>query len=1214
MHSPVKSICLFGPCLLLAILPLSAPGEVTITDLRFHPESVITVNTNSPSMNKSWPGHNYSEDIGMPKSGTYVFVEPKLWGDRCEYRADDVTAQFYGLLPLPKEGAADLKVRAELCMADLRKLLAEQVAPATDSHISFLVDIAALPAGKYAARVSLVAADGQTKAQAQWPFEKTARQTPVVRVPAEGIPIRLETQPFLADGLWPMRVGVPIPINAVTNTANLALFEDDKPVPFQVIPVATWCPRGSVKWAHLSFTGRYKAGKPCEYRLKLMPQPGTPPVSPLKVTQTDALIEVDTGAVKFQISRKAFAGIEKAWYDPSGKGKYNDAAPELLRKDLGGPYLVDEKGARFEAARDSEASVMIEEQGTARVVIAASGWYTNTEAPEKRLCKFTTRISAFAGHPMVRVDQHTYITYDTRFKQLNDLAFHLPLAGAKTFDLGSDEATISGALPAAPRTVYLHQEKFDHYQLVGAADKEGKQSDGWFSVSRAPGAARVTALLRDIWQKYPKELEFGADGLTVHFWPAHGREAFTREEELSIRNIYKFFCFHQGKLLNLLTPSTYLERFDQYAKDTKLNEGGPWWRESEHDATKSANGQGLVIANEFALVFTPAEGGEAPLGRDLANLGRMFRFDPSALTSPEWNAASGALGKMAPPDRMHFGEFEEALEKGYLSWNRSVERNNDYGMFNYADTHTIWNVEENRPGLHRVWQASHYHQLGLNWLLWYRSGSSDLLRWARKSTDHHMNIDMCNYVDEKNPIPFMDHELGAMQHMGWKQHWASSASGEAWGQFRASTGHFIDPDGELWCWYLTGNRRAKEAYGFWVDAYRGQMAGHLFGYAREVNTTLAYAITAYQATWNPTIIPAIYSPARCIRTYMPLEKQRPGPLWHPLWVNRYYEQTRDPEYIPFITKYADMWTNDESTWTLALCGEAYELTGDKKFLEKHLPLVRDWPRGFHREEGSPYDWFGRGEGPLGGNYGYLSWGYFLKILQEAKLTTLPTSMPPRGNYPGAPERFNHFNLPDSVTVLALKEKDIPFTVKLGFVGDACSVLLKSPAGKEQLKIDRTDLKGQDQPVTIPADGETGLYRLEFRAHRAWPTIPQTDLPVEAALIRSGRPYFGFNTLAWLMPLEQSPVTLKFTSEKQGFHSIQNVRVEDAKGQVLLQKGLFHELKRMETSVTLDPARNPAPWKLDIMGTVQITFAEPERGFLMGANVESMKRIAQELAK
>lgn len=1197
---------------LIITIALPSLAADLIGPIKFHPDTVLEVRDDAPSMNKSWPKHNYPEDIGKPGGGTFNFVEPKLWGDRYEYWADDATSQFFAMLPVPKEGAAGLKARVELLAGDGQKKLAEQSAAATDGRLSFVVDLRALPPAKYVARANLLKTDGQVHKQARWAFEKTAKQNPVVRVPDDGIPVRLEAQSFLPDAQWPVTTGVPLPLNAVTDVASLMLFEDGQRIPAQVAPVATWSPQGSIKWVRLSFVGRYKGGKPCEYRLKQSAGIAGAVFAPLKVDQTPDAITVETGALKFQVSRKAFAGVENAWLDPYGKGQYRGDDPVLTRKGAGGPYLIDEKGLRFESARDAEASVVVEEQSPARVVIAATGWYANAEAPEKRLCKFTTRITAAAGSPMLRVSQQTYITYDTRFKQLDDLGFVLPTGGVKNFDLGADGQVISGALPASPATVYLHQDRHDRFRLVGVADREGKQSDGWFSLRRSDTAPRAVVMLRDIWQKYPKEVEMSADGAALHFWPAHGRVSFTQEEELVPRNIYKFLCFHQGKLLNLLTPAYYAERLDQYAKDAKMNEGGGWWRESEQAATRSANAQGVVISNDFAVAFIPASP-PGPMGADAAKLARLFQFDPTAQPAPEWNAATSALGKMAAADRTRFPEFEEAVEQGYLSWNRSVERNADYGMFNYADTHTIWNAEENRPGLHRVWQACHYHQMGLNWLLWFRSGSPDLLRWARKNTDHFVNVDVCNYVDTANPIPFRGHELGAMQHMGWKQHWASSGHNEAWGQFRGSVGHFIDPDGMLWCWYVTGDPRARETYGLWADAFRKKMDTQIWGYAREINNALAYVVTAYQATWDPTIIPAIYTPARSLRTYMPLEQQHPGPLWHPFWLNRYYDQTRDPEYVPFIVKYANYFTSVESTWCLALSGKAYELTGDRAHLEKHLAGVRDWPRGFHREVGSPYDWFGRGEGPLGGYYGYLSWGYFLKLMQDAGITALPKSAPPRGSYPAAPERFNYFNLPDSVTVLALKEKDQPMTVKLGFEGRACSGILRSPSGKTPWKVERMDTEKRDKPETVPADGETGLYRLEFRAHRAWVTIPQTDLPVEAALIQGGRPYFGMNTLAWVMPLEPGPVTLKFASEKTGFHSLAHLRIEDAKGVVALDKHLFLEIKKSAAEVTLDPAKNPPPWKLDIVGAYQLT-VDPGRRFLLSARIEDLDRIAKELAK
>ena len=304
-------------------------------------------------------------------------------------------------------------------------------------------------------------------------------------------------------------------------------------------------------------------------------------------------------------------------------------------------------------------------------------------------------------------------------------------------------------MPPAPQAVGLHQYRYDHLRVLGLGEKSpsGKTSDGWFSALGAePADPAVHVLVRDIWQKFPKEVELSRDGVALHFWPKHGVRAFQPQDELAIANIYKFWCFHQNSLLDLNLPDDYYDRLSNQYRDETF--------ECRPEHALNGNGQGLAIGNEFALLFRPTSA-----AKSVPAEAALFQDDPTALADPQWNAATGALGKIAAADREHFGELEEAMEQGFLSYARSVERGHEYGMWNYADTHTIWHVAENRADLHRVWQNSHYHQVGTSWLMTFRTASSALLRWARKSTDHYMNVDTINYVPDEPPKPLKGHQV-----------------------------------------------------------------------------------------------------------------------------------------------------------------------------------------------------------------------------------------------------------------------------------------------------------------------------------------------------------------------------------------------------------------------------------------------------------------------
>src|ERR1051326_8496200 len=442
--------------------------------------------------------------------------KPQLLGDRLEYWADDVNGQFYVQLDAPTNAPAR-SLKIALKKDGGSKPIAETTQPSvTENKAHFLLRLADLKPGKYEVTAALVdAAGGAIGSEQSFKFTRTDKRNAVVTIPADGIPIQLEEQSILPDATWPVRAGLPLPVNAVTESGQLALFENGRPVPAKVTPLGTWCPPGSVQWMHVDFLGKYNGGKPAEYRLKVLPASTSPLTSnplprrgeevasqgsdaanpsPLagegrvrgvRCIQTNNVITVDTGAIRFVVDLKKFAGIETAWFDPSASDKYDEANPVI--KGAGGPYLVDGRIIRFDASNDVNAAVIVEEQGPTRVTIRAEGWYVNPEGRVDPMCKFVTRISAFAGQPFLRISQHTIITCDTRMYRIRDLGFRINSTLGESFRLGADGATKEAALPAAPATVYLHQDRFDHFRVVGMGTNkvEGAKSDGWFSIHTA---------------------------------------------------------------------------------------------------------------------------------------------------------------------------------------------------------------------------------------------------------------------------------------------------------------------------------------------------------------------------------------------------------------------------------------------------------------------------------------------------------------------------------------------------------------------------------------------------------------------------------------------------------------------------------------------------------------------------------------------------------
>lgn len=1124
--------------------------------------------------------------------------KPQLLGDRFEYWADDIHGQFYVLLEPPPAvpGKQEpLSLQVTLVNRSTGKTAAEvrQANPGASHKAHFLIQTHFLPEGQYSVSAVLIGMVGQPIGQPQsFEFTRSAREAPKQNLPWPGVPILLAPQEHVPDAAWPVRASIPLPLNAVHRIEDLAIYENGQYVPAQFQPAATWCPEGSVQWLHAHFLAHYQGGKPAAYTFTFRPRvPPIKPQPPVTCEQTEEHLIIDTGVLKFQVGRKSFAGIEQAWLDPSGERQYD--MDHLVLHGPGGPFLTDGRAITFDGANASDLSIELEEAGPFRAVLRATGWYDNPEHRVKPICRFVLRVIAYAGQPILRIQHHTLLAYDTRLYRIADLGFHLAAPLSARFALGADGQTIEGDLPPAGQTAFLHQDRFDHFRLVGHGPQtlEGKRSDGWFLLQPATDGKKeeemaedlppsLLVLQRDVWQKFPKEVELSRQGITLHFWPKHGHRSFTIDDELDIRNIYKFWCFHQHALLDLNLPPDYFQRLKTY----------PGTSENIPEHALNGNGQGLAISNEFMILFGDETTLDEPEG-----WARLFDQDPIGFTPPAWNAQSGAMGDIAAGDDPRFASTEEAIEKAFLSYTRSVERGNNYGLFNYADTHTYWNVRENAADLHRVWHNSHYHEAGKTWLLYFRTGSQDLLRWARPSTDHYIHIDTVNYAAPDDPASAIKfHVPGAMYHCKGQTHWGSEAYGMKRRDSHAGLwGHWVDPDAALWCWYLDANPRGRDVYQIWHQSIR-KYGLPLSGTAREINTTLAYSVNLYRATWDADLLPAIHGMGLSLRTALPLNEQYPGPMWHPLWINRYYDLTRDPAYVPFILengRHVGLF----DTWVVALSALAYQISGDKAYLTQHFDPLLQMPRNFYRDPGDPYDWYGWGPGPIGSRWFWMGWPYFLKQLQSSGIEQVTRQRPPSGAFPFTGARYNTIDHPSSLIVYALEKRDQPFKLdctasSLGGDLHAISLVVYSPSGK------RLHLNPQFAPgasskrieQAFEADGETGLYRIEFRAHEANIYGPLTDLPAEAARANRGVAYRTSRTYAFVQPVPANlPVQLTIASSND--HAPCSYIVFDRDGQALAEGTLFQPRPKKEVQLALDPSKHPLPWLIDTIGLTSVRF-------------------------
>jgi hypothetical protein len=830
------------------------------------------------------------------------------------------------------------------------------------NHADLRIDLPQLSAGRWVLQAAIVDRNQNlfidTQPLANFTIDSVVESPS--NFPSDGVPIELHAQQAVVDATWGISTGIPFPKGALTDFENLVLYEssgDGSPpraVPAQFTTRATWDVDGGIKWLGLDFLGRYDGTTPRRYLLKTQQSPPNAPAL-VRVNQDSNFIFVDTGAVKFRVNRKKFAGIDQAWFDGNGAGSYADS--NQMVNGPGGPFLVNDIGGTdviYKAMLDTTAAVQVEEQGPVRATIVANGWYVRAlpqsvvrSCPDPDgncLCKFVVRISAFAGQPVVRVSYRTILTFNT-----NDPAVRIKDIGWQIATASQQRAWESGAFgfqgrshgdtPPLGQVAYVHQDRGDRVRIFeqGALIGTGVHSNGWISSIGSRG--RLSLLVRSIYQRFPRELEFSNDPnpninvdstgwtprLALHLWPKHGIDC-TQDRtncpfpdpviNTNAANFYKFRYAHQGHILQLKIPETSPEDYIAgflgglgFPNDTD-SDGGDGGEVTS--ARFHTNGQGLALGADFALLFQRSDTPFTSTDAEAA----LFQEDPHAIAEPQWNVSTNVLGPLGARDISFDSVGERALQiamPGYQSaiadaiipGQMPTDAGDEFGMWIYGNNHDNWDPSAGAALAHRVWSNSHYQNIWTDWLLYFRSGDKEALKWARAASEEWENVGTVNYGDGT----ILGRFAGYMYH---------GKGIVPWGGNSGMDQHWINPSAYLVRYFLTGDRYALDLATTWEAALNASSTPASTNYSpclgiypgttnvetlpwvdsflRERTAYLGELIDYYTATWSPQALLRI--PAAATWINVPLEcTSLNGPVWGEQWFFRYYDLSRDPNVV-----------------------------------------------------------------------------------------------------------------------------------------------------------------------------------------------------------------------------------------------------------------------------------------------------------------------------
>ncbi|NUP99522.1 MAG: hypothetical protein HUU35_06675, partial [Armatimonadetes bacterium] len=529
---------------------------------------------------------------------------------------------------------------------------------------------------------------------------------------------------------------------------------------------------------------------------------------------------------------------------------------------------------------------------------------------------------------------------------------------------------------------------------------------------------------------------------------------------------------------------------------------------------------------------------------------------------------SGVFGRIHPADPARFAADEELLSGNFDAEQRMQAATRDYGMWNYGDGHTIWDLGRGRwHDVYRTWRNTHHGAPRVPWLLYVRSGDPKYLAAAIRNTRHVLDIDFCHFsTPETEKLEYPNGKLkGALNDYKGIVHWHS---GNRLTDYNSMT------DFALWYWQLTGDRWGLEVAQEWGEAVKAKYTGP-FGH-REGAGTCSALIDLYLETGDPEYRRMVEEfierfitreqsdgtrpyPTEMVQKYPGLADQ-PAPVgsfpqWenYAPWLERYIDLTDDPRAKQALVRWADAYLagygDSCSYWSIGdytnILGYAYLLTGDEKYLKRGR-----WE--LDRAQQSVY----RGENPLPQGLIQLGQtslaGY---IVQRAPI--LMAALAKHGK-PVAPEALyrpsSGFRLPirrtrpvidgqpkkvEEVEAWLLEATDAPLTITCqvshNYEQWKVTARLLGPDGQPVAELTASWPKGSKSiELSAPADGKTGIYRLTVTGEgsywgvaqpiRTAPALP-TAFPLKERIVTlSGAEYHVY------LPASAREATARLTAQ------------------------------------------------------------------------------------
>lgn len=636
--------------------------------------------------------------------------------------------------------------------------------------------------------------------------------------------------PLLDQGVcW----GVPWTPGSVKKDQSFMLTDaEGRILPLQTWPLATW-PDGSIKWlgcATVVSSGQkaplnLKAGDksnvvssgqatPLNLQAGDRPNPG----QGMEIKQSDAEIEINTGAVSCRIPRRGRQLVKEMLVDGKTVAENGHLECILQREEKQDAYRI----RRLEDYISEIRKTSLEQEGPVRAVVKLEGVHKSLQG-EREWLPFVVRFYFYAGQSAVRM-VHTII-YDGEEKEdfIKGLGFVISVPMRE--EIHNRHVRFSGggeglwAEPVQPivgsgRSYIPDPPRRDYYprQIAGeripGRDELNQRSqdllDSWavwtgfrliqpnadgFTIDKRTNAQ--SCWLHSASGKRASGLVFAGDvsgGLAIgvkDFWQSYPSSLEVRNAETEAATMKIWLWSPSAPVMDMRHYDTleWGHGLDAVYEDVQPGLSTPYG-----------------IARTSVLTLFPS--GDLPDRQHSIWQSKSAGREARLVCSPEYLHASGAFGIWSLRDRSTpFKEAVEEMLEGYLEYYlTSIEQREWYGFWDYGDVMHSYDRDRH------VWRydlggmAWDNTELGTDLWLWYsflRTGREDIFRMAEAMTRHTTEVDC--------------YHLGRLAGLGSRhnvRHWGGGAK-----ELRISQASF-----RRFYYYLTCDERTGDAMREVADA------------------------------------------------------------------------------------------------------------------------------------------------------------------------------------------------------------------------------------------------------------------------------------------------------------------------------------------------------------------------------------------------------------